>query len=304
MKTKISIIIPHKNSLSLLERCLNSIPKQDSIQVIVVDDNSDPSKVDFERMSSLQKDNVEIIFNKESLGAGHARNLGLEKASGKWLLFADADDFFVDGAFEIISSHYDDMADIIYFLSERRYSDSMVLFDPSCMGLNDKIKAFDGNFETLNRLRYGICVPWGRMFRHSMVKNNNIRFGETRFANDTMFSVKTAYYADKIQTDCRIIYCFTANKGSLTHTLNRDSILCRYKVDIEKNVFLKTKGFPKYQTSVTPHIYHSLKYGICFTMQLIRIAIENGINPFMGSINWIISHYQSKNMMDNITKWE
>ena len=44
---KYSVIIPHKNTPELLQRCLASIPKRVDIQVIVVDDNSDLDKVDF-----------------------------------------------------------------------------------------------------------------------------------------------------------------------------------------------------------------------------------------------------------------
>ncbi len=40
-----SIIIPHKNSAKLLQYCLDSIPIRDDVQVIVVDDNSEPEKV-------------------------------------------------------------------------------------------------------------------------------------------------------------------------------------------------------------------------------------------------------------------
>jgi glycosyltransferase involved in cell wall biosynthesis len=39
-----SFIIPHHNSPKLLERCLNSIPQRDDIEIIVVDDNSDKEK--------------------------------------------------------------------------------------------------------------------------------------------------------------------------------------------------------------------------------------------------------------------
>lgn len=35
-----SIIIPHKNSAGLLQRCLDSIPQRDDIQIIIIDDNS------------------------------------------------------------------------------------------------------------------------------------------------------------------------------------------------------------------------------------------------------------------------
>ena len=41
-ETCFSIIIPHKNIPSLLQRCLDSIPKRDDVQIIVVDDNSNP----------------------------------------------------------------------------------------------------------------------------------------------------------------------------------------------------------------------------------------------------------------------
>ena len=47
MSYNYSIIIPHKNIPELLQRCLDSIPKREDIQIIVVDDNSDTNKVDF-----------------------------------------------------------------------------------------------------------------------------------------------------------------------------------------------------------------------------------------------------------------
>ena len=82
-----SIIIPHKNIPDLLQRCLNSIPRRTDIQIIVVDDNSDPKKVDFEHFPGVGEKCVEVYFTKEGKGAGYARNMGLKYAKGKWLLF-------------------------------------------------------------------------------------------------------------------------------------------------------------------------------------------------------------------------
>src|SRR5690554_2433886 len=98
IKTSInySIIIPHKNIPELLDRCLKSIPIRDDVQVIVVDDNSDPDKVDFFEFPGLNRHNTDVYFTKEKKGAGYARNVGLTKAIGKWLIFSDADDFFND----------------------------------------------------------------------------------------------------------------------------------------------------------------------------------------------------------------
>ena len=48
-----SIIIPHKNIPNLLQRCLDSIPNREDVQIIVVDDNSDPNIVDFDKFPSI-----------------------------------------------------------------------------------------------------------------------------------------------------------------------------------------------------------------------------------------------------------
>ena len=52
-----SIIIPHKNSADLLQYCLDSIPNRDDVQVIVVDDNSDADKVDFDHFPKWKGNN-------------------------------------------------------------------------------------------------------------------------------------------------------------------------------------------------------------------------------------------------------
>ncbi len=50
-----SIIVPHHNIPQLLERCLDSIPERDDIQIIVIDDNSDPTIVDFNMFPGINQ---------------------------------------------------------------------------------------------------------------------------------------------------------------------------------------------------------------------------------------------------------
>lgn len=66
------------------------------IEVIIVDDDSDPEKVDFEDFPGSDRCYTQIIFTKEGKGAGYARNVGLRHAKAKWLIFADSDDYFND----------------------------------------------------------------------------------------------------------------------------------------------------------------------------------------------------------------
>ena len=91
MNPTYSIIIPHHNSPSLLQRLLNSIPERNDLEVIVVDDNSDEEKRAYSSRSDVK---ILYIDKLQTRGAGKARNEGLAVAQGKWLLFADADDFY------------------------------------------------------------------------------------------------------------------------------------------------------------------------------------------------------------------
>ena len=91
-----SIIIPHKNIPELLQRCLDSIPRRDDLEIIVVDNNSSPELVDFDHFPGMDRSDVVMVRDNESKGAGGARNTGVSIARGRWILFVDADDMFND----------------------------------------------------------------------------------------------------------------------------------------------------------------------------------------------------------------
>ena len=62
----------------------------------------------------------------ERHGAGFARNLGLRYACGKWVLFADADDFFHKDFYNIISAYEKSSYEVVYFDSYSVFSDTLV----------------------------------------------------------------------------------------------------------------------------------------------------------------------------------
>ena len=110
-----SVIIPHYHIPDLLIRCLKSVPVRSDTEILVVDDFSP----DFEKT----KTQIEVEFKGRELkffstgkrsGPGIARNIGIENASGKWLVFMDADDFFSDSADDIFNEYADAEADIVF----------------------------------------------------------------------------------------------------------------------------------------------------------------------------------------------
>jgi glycosyltransferase involved in cell wall biosynthesis len=283
-----SVIIPHKNTPDLLTRCLNSIPRRDDIQIIVVDDNSDEEKVDFDDFPGLTDERVEVYFTKEGKGAGYARNIGLEHARGKWLLFADADDFFTNNAFAVLFNLIDLSVDIIYFkvtscfsdtLEEAlRYKETNELID-NCSQKNTKAEYF---------LRYKQVAPWGKMIRNGFIKNNHIKFDEVRISEDVMFSVTSGYFANEIKVIDDKLYCVTVSRGSLTNTLSKDNLLIKYIVALKYNKFLRSNGCKEYQTFIVSYyLLISLKYGIKYFIRFLKLACQYRMNFLFGLNIWL-----------------
>lgn len=230
-----SIIIPHKNIPRLLERCLASIPVRDDVEVIIVDDNSDPAIVDFDRFPGLNRHNTTVIFDKSGKGAGRARNIGLDHAKGKWLLFADADDFFNYCVNEVLDEYQDDEHDIVFF--------SVTSID-SDLYINDN--RGDGHVFNINKFfkdgkehffRYHRGSPWSKIIKKTLVDCYNVRFQETTIHNDTRFSYITGHYANTIKVDRRAIYCITYRPQSITYTLSDEKIIDRARVMGERGRF-------------------------------------------------------------------
>ena len=121
-----SIIIPYYNCPKLLVRCLNSIPTREDLQVIVIDDCSPTNYLYEDIVVKYSQCNVEFYQTPRNLGAGCARNIGLKHAKGKWLIFADADDYFNVCFSDILDLYVDSLADIIFFKASSQDSDTYV----------------------------------------------------------------------------------------------------------------------------------------------------------------------------------
>ena len=238
-KKTFTIIIPHKNIPKLLQRCLDTIPQRDDLHIIVVDDNSDPEKVDFEHFPGYNRDDVEIIFTKEGKGAGYARNVGLNHANSDKILFADADDFFNYCLNDILEKYKNEPADIVYFnaccLDSEYYTPGN-----RCEYLGLYIKSFKTNPKKAGaRLRYDFAAPWCKLINKSLIDKHNIRFDESPVSNDTTFSYLIGYYSKSIKADSHAIYCLTYRPDSLTYTDDEKRILARMEVLGRRDKFLK-----------------------------------------------------------------
>lgn len=98
---KISVIMPIYNKVRYIEKSVNSILNQtyENFELIIVDDgSSDGSEIICDKFA---KQDLRIkVFHIENGGASNARNIGLEKATGDYIQFIDADDFIEHNMFK------------------------------------------------------------------------------------------------------------------------------------------------------------------------------------------------------------
>lgn len=247
---KLSIIIPYHDSLTSVLKLIESVPQDDRIEIIIVNDHS-----------NCIADYISKFFNvryytlpKGKRWAGAARNFGIEKSTGDYLLFADADDYFVSGAFDVINSYIPTEHDIIYFSPTSIKPDGSISSRhlPFCRLVDDFIMKSDP------LIRYKHYVPWSKLINREFILQNNIRFDEVIASNDINFSLKLGYYAKSIHATKDIIYCVTDTSNSLTKQTSEEVLNSRFDAAARYNDFLIEHNI-NHQLPMQTHLINSFK---------------------------------------------
>lgn len=229
-----SFIIPHYNLPHLLKRCVASIPEREDVEIIVIDDNSNPEHKPklYEIRDSRQ--NLRLIELEENNGGGHARNVGLTCATGKWVIFADSDDFFNYCIDQILDEYTNAPEDIIFFKTNSLDCETYENANRSILSSNRYIDLwFQDQIKAEDKLRYLHGVPVSKIIKRILIENHELKFDSTRIHNDTTFTYLSGHYAAKISVDRRCLYCATARTGSVStqkgiqHQLTTINILGR-----------------------------------------------------------------------------
>lgn len=311
---KLSIIVPHHNSALMLERLLKSIPDKEFIEIVIIDDHSSQEQLAKlnELIEKYSNRDINLLFNKfGKKSAGAARNKGLEFITGDWVLFADSDDYFLSGFYDVVSNYFFSDNDIVFFAPTSIYNDTQELaqrhvnyesFILEYLSQRDRLSAL--------RLRYGFVVPWSKLFRTSFIKEYSIDFDEVMYSNDVMFSTKSGFYADKIEVSTANIYCVTRGKTSLTSKVNEDIFDIRLNVVLRRIRFLKEnlskEDFNKLgYNNGRPLLLKARRFGIRKVLEVYKILKEHRIEIFtvrVFNLVWIFDRYRKIRRRENSFK--
>jgi glycosyltransferase involved in cell wall biosynthesis len=236
----LTIIIPHFNTSDLLQILLASIPQDKGIQTIVIDDQSELSHLKvIENLKN--KYNFELYYNDSIKSAGTCRNIGLEKAQGKWLLFADSDDYFVKGFYDKVSRYFDSKIDIVFFSPTSKYIDTSKIADTH-FSFQKIIKDYLQVKSKKNEffLRYNFISPWSKLIKKEFIEIHKIKFDEGSIgAEDVMLSTEMGYFMEKFDASLDVIYCRNVRHGSITRILSEKQFDIRLHARVSRIKYLK-----------------------------------------------------------------
>ena len=227
MTPKVSVIIPIYNIEKYLKECLDSIAHQTlgNIQVLMIDDGSTDSSASICKEYAANYEGFEYYY-KENGGTATARNVGLKNAKGEYIGFVDSDDYIEPDMFEKM-------------YSAAKKNDSDIVFCPT-RGLDDYTKLEVGHYDD-KAIKFSILpkilphvvdsgtfrtVDWGnwsRIFRTSIINENNIKFYEgSRRCEDFAFSVECTLHAKSYTViDEGELYHYRPNENSKSRSYTK-----------------------------------------------------------------------------------
>lgn len=220
---EISIIIPVYNAASYVERCLRSITSsvvpEGSYEIIAVDDGSSDQS-----LALLQNLETQIpqlhVYHRHHSGPGGARNLGLNYAKGRYIMFVDADDYINTTSFShfvsrLISQYEQDIIGFDYLRidsegNEKPYSNQLF---PYCREMTGA--------EYMN-MQQPLGILWGYFFNRKFIIKNKLKFYEKIAHSDEDFVSRAFCVAGTITFLPVLLYYYCYNSESVINKKGKE----------------------------------------------------------------------------------
>lgn len=244
MNPKISVIIAVYNAEPYLGQCMDSVVRQTfrDTEILCINDGSTDGSLGILEEYARDDDRIRIFTKEnEGLGGASARNYGLDRARGEYVIVLDSDDFFEP-----------DMLEKAYALAEKNRTDIVV------MG-GDEYDEAAGQFREVHSILNQAVIPekevfsyadcakdifllsqgmaWNKLIRRDFIEQYGLRFQPIRYTDDVYFTFRAMVLAERISVLNRGMCHYRVNSGT-----NQTSGIAKYP-DSAYLPYLKIKEF-------------------------------------------------------------
>lgn len=279
---KVSIVVPVYNVEKFVAKCIESIINQTykNLEIILVDDGSTDSSLKICKYYE-KKDSRIIVIHQENIGVSEARNTGLDKVTGKYLAFVDADDYICENYIEELLN-----AIIKNKTKISQCGINLVLYGKIVSQI--KYSGYEvkkGRDILYDLLKYNFLqneVIWNKLYDVNIFKK--LRFAKGKLHEDDFINYKLYYYQDNISIVPLYLYNYRQEGKSITSDFyvkrldaiegleerikffedNHEEMYRKYAINYYlkylKNTYFKVKEYINDNESICELILNKYKY--------------------------------------------
>lgn len=221
---KYSFIVPVYNTEKFLKKCLDSLVNQTykDFEIIVVNDGSTDKSSNIISKYQKKYKNI-IVIDKENEGLSMARNRGVQKSSGKYIIFVDSDDYVSNKLLEEVDKKIDD-SDILRFQIATEDEEYTKINEYHEEGF-ESMCGYDA-FKYLSSYHF-VEPAWCYVIRRDYYIENKFSFKKDVYHEDFGLIPHVIYKARKVKSIDFIGYYYIQRNGSIMN--NND-----YKKTVKK----------------------------------------------------------------------
>lgn len=245
-KPKVSVIVPVYNVEKWLTRCLNSILSQDfdSFEVLLVDDGSTDNSAKVCKAFSSSDSRIKYFY-KENGGLSDARNYGIRKAKGTYIVFIDSDDYIKkDYLFSLYNSITKTNSEVAICGFDWVDENDNILYNVSLENIEDR-KIISGREllkDVFKKEGYAFVVAWNKMYKKSIF-DNGIIFPKGRLFEDEFINYELFWNVKKVVLIDKRLYAYVQRNGSIKNSkLTLKKISDFNELNILRTSFYKKKN--------------------------------------------------------------
>lgn len=260
-KTKelISVILPVYKVEEYLDRCMRSITNQTyrNLEIILVDDGSPDECPQLCDEWAMRDARVKVI-HKANAGVSKARNTGIEAASGKYLMFVDADDYLSETAVEVLYDRLNkDQSDIAVGQAVHTYEDGRELIVEK-ERISDAVYSRDEVLRMFGTQKYLPCYSWSKLFKAELFLE--VRYPALICGEDQYLWLDLIIRAGKITTVSDNVYYYYQREDSCVHKRNERKYLDSMTAELHcARFFLERNMLKQARYFFSMSIFHALE---------------------------------------------
>lgn len=281
MEKKVSIIVPVYNARPYLRECADSLVAQtlDDIEIIFVDDASTDSSPEILQQYQEQYPNlVKVFLKKKNEKQGAARNLGIQKAQGKYLLFVDSDDLLKAGACEKLYQKAEQTQSEIVFCDYMMFGGHSEQYGQHVQN----IYLGELTVEKRKALLTTSVVPWAKLLKREMLTDNRIYFPEQVFYEDQATTYLYYLYAKRTAKVEEALYFYRQRSDSTSSARNENRHFAQRDMALELVRRLKERGFGETYCAEIEYFLTEQMY--CLGVKDCFLKFEEIPKPYLDSL--------------------